>query len=105
MSRMRQRRALRHAGDLPFWSSWACRARARPRLRRCSPSFCTGGSRMPMSALHQGCTVIENEQYEVELAQAARKIAQRAREMAEAERITLTGTKWHRGHEVADLDN
>jgi hypothetical protein len=49
--------------------------------------------------------VIENEQYEVELAQASRKIAQRAREMAEVEHVTLTGTKWHRGHEVADLDN
>lgn len=49
--------------------------------------------------------MIENEQYEVELAQAARKIAQRAREMAAGERIILTTTKWHRGHEVADLDN
>ncbi len=49
--------------------------------------------------------MIENEQYEVELAQAARKIAQRARKTAEVEGITLTGTKWHRGHEVADADN
>jgi hypothetical protein len=49
--------------------------------------------------------MIENEQYEVELAQAARKIAQRARGMAEVEHVALTGTKWHRGHEVADLDN
>jgi hypothetical protein len=49
--------------------------------------------------------MIENEQYEVVLAQGARKIAQRAREMAQAARVTLTGTKWHRGHEVADLDN
>ena len=49
--------------------------------------------------------MIENAQYEVELAQAARKIAQRARGMAEVEHVALTGTKWHRGHEVADLDN
>lgn len=49
--------------------------------------------------------MIENEQYEVEWSQAARKIAQRAREMAEVAHITLTDTKWHRGHEVADLDD
>lgn len=49
--------------------------------------------------------MIENEQYEVELSQAARKIAQRAREMADAARVTLTDLHWHRGHEVADLDN
>jgi hypothetical protein len=62
-------------------------------------------SRFSRNSTHQGCTVIENEQYEVELAQAARKIAQRARGMAEVEHVHLTGTKWHRGHEVADLDN
>ena len=49
--------------------------------------------------------MIEDEQVEVEWSQAARKIAQRARRMAEARRVMLTGTKWHRGHEVADSDN
>ena len=49
--------------------------------------------------------MIENEQHEVELSQSARKIAHRARETADAARVTLTGLHWHRGHEVADLDN
>jgi hypothetical protein len=48
--------------------------------------------------------MIENVQQEVEWAQAARKVSQRAREMAKAEHVTLTDMKWHRGHEVADLD-
>jgi hypothetical protein len=48
--------------------------------------------------------MIENVQHEVKWAQAARKVSQRASEMAEAEHITLTDMKWHRGHEVADLD-
>jgi hypothetical protein len=49
--------------------------------------------------------MIENEQYEIELSQAARKIAQTAREIADGAHIVLTAMKWHRGHEVADLDN
>jgi len=49
--------------------------------------------------------MIEDEQDEVQWSQAARKIAQRARKMAEAQHVTLTDTKWHRGHEVADSDN
>jgi hypothetical protein len=49
--------------------------------------------------------MIENEQVEVAWSQAARKIAQRARRMAEGRHVTLTGMKWHRGHEVADSDN
>ena len=49
--------------------------------------------------------MIEHEQDEIEWSQAARKIAQRARKMAEAQHVTLTDTKWHRGHEVADSDN
>jgi hypothetical protein len=49
--------------------------------------------------------MIENEQHEVELSRAARKIAQTAREIADGAHIVLTAMKWHRGHEVADLDN
>jgi hypothetical protein len=49
--------------------------------------------------------VIESEQQEIQWSQAARKIAQRARKMAVGQHVTLTGTKWHRGHEVADSDN
>jgi hypothetical protein len=49
--------------------------------------------------------MIENEQYEVELSQAARKIAQNARAAADHAHVNLTATKWHRGHEVADSDN
>ena len=50
-------------------------------------------------------TTIENEQYEVGLSQAARKIAQNARAAADRAHVALTATTWHRGHEVADLDN
>jgi hypothetical protein len=49
--------------------------------------------------------MIENEEQEIRWSQAAREISQRAREMARAEHVTLRATKWHRGHEVADLDN
>jgi hypothetical protein len=49
--------------------------------------------------------MIENEQHEIELSQAARRIAQAAREIADGAHIVLTAMKWHRGHEVADLDN
>jgi hypothetical protein len=49
--------------------------------------------------------MIENEQQEIQWSQAAREISHQAREMARAEHVSLTGTKWHRGHEVADLDN
>jgi hypothetical protein len=49
--------------------------------------------------------MVENEQHEIQLAQAARKIASSAYEMARAVQLTLTGLHWHRGHEVADLDN
>jgi hypothetical protein len=49
--------------------------------------------------------MIEHEQDEIEWSQAARKIARRARRMAEAQHLILTDTKWHRGHEVADSDN
>ena|SRR5689334_1116111 len=49
--------------------------------------------------------MIENEQHEVELSQAARLVAQRARAAADRAHVTLTAVKWHRGHEVADLDN
>jgi hypothetical protein len=49
--------------------------------------------------------MIENEQHEIVLSRAARKIAQRAREVADGAHVTLTAMKWHRGHEVADLDN
>jgi hypothetical protein len=48
--------------------------------------------------------MIENVQQEVEWARAARNIIETAREMAEARHVTLRETKWHRGHEVADLD-
>jgi hypothetical protein len=48
--------------------------------------------------------MIENEQQEIQWSQAAREIAQRAREMARAAHVSLSATKWHRGHEVADLD-
>jgi len=49
--------------------------------------------------------MIENEQQEIQWSQAARGIAQRAREMARAAHVSLSATKWHRGHEVADSDN
>ena len=49
--------------------------------------------------------MIENEQHEIELSQATRKIAQRAREVADGAHVILIAMKWHRGHEVADLDN
>lgn len=49
--------------------------------------------------------MIENEEQEIQWSQAAREISQGAREMARAKHVTLRATKWHRGHEVADLDN
>ena len=49
--------------------------------------------------------MIENEQFEIQRSQAARKIAQWAYRMADAARVTLTGLHWHRGHEVANLDD
>jgi hypothetical protein len=48
---------------------------------------------------------IENEQYEVELSRAARKIAQNACAAADQAHVFLTAATWHRGHEVADSDN
>ena len=48
---------------------------------------------------------MENEGHEYELSHAARVVAQRARQMALAAGITLISLEWHRGHEVADLDN
>jgi hypothetical protein len=49
--------------------------------------------------------MIENEQQEIQWSQAARGIAQQAREMARAAHVSLSAAKWHRGHEVADSDN
>lgn len=49
--------------------------------------------------------MIENEQLEVQRSQVARRISYRACQMAEAAHVTLTGLHWHRGHEVANLDN
>ena len=61
---------------------------------------------MLRSAFRQNSfAMIENEQYEVELSQAARKVAQSARAAADRAHVTLTAMTWHRGHEVADLDN
>jgi hypothetical protein len=49
--------------------------------------------------------MIESEQHEVQLSQAARRIACSAYEIAKAAGVTLAGLHWHRGHEVADLDD
>jgi hypothetical protein len=52
-----------------------------------------------------GDAMIESERHEVQLSQAARRVARSACEMAKAARLTLTRLHWHRGHEVADLDH
>src|SRR5687768_6514016 len=49
--------------------------------------------------------MIENEQLEVRRSQAARSITHSAYQMACAAHISLTGLHWHRGHEVANLDD
>ena len=49
--------------------------------------------------------MMENEEHENQLSQGAREVALRGEEIAAAAGITLTELKWHRGHEVADLDN
>ncbi len=49
--------------------------------------------------------MIENEQHEVELSQGARKVVRAACDMARIARVALTGMHWHRGHEVADMDD
>ncbi len=43
--------------------------------------------------------------YQDTLLAGARAIASHARKMAAERGIQLTAIKWHRGHEVADLDN
>ena len=48
--------------------------------------------------------MIENEEYENELSQAAHAITNRAHEIAAAAGVTLIACEWNRGHEVADLD-
>jgi len=71
-----------------------------------TPTYAVEQSRSAILARssYRDHTMIENVEQEVVWAHAARKIAQRAREMAEADHVTLTEMKWHRGHEVADLD-
>jgi hypothetical protein len=49
--------------------------------------------------------MIENEQHEVQLSQAARSVAHTACEMAKTAGVSLTGLHWHWGHEVANLDH
>jgi hypothetical protein len=49
--------------------------------------------------------MMENEEQENQWSQAARDVALKGEEIAAAAGITLTELKWHRGHEVADLDN
>jgi hypothetical protein len=49
--------------------------------------------------------MMENEEHEILWSQAARNIANEGRAIAAAAGVTLTVLKWHRGDEVADLDN
>jgi len=48
--------------------------------------------------------MIEEEQYEIVLAQAMRSVAQRVLEIARGAQVAISSLEWHRGHEVADLD-
>ena len=48
---------------------------------------------------------MENENDENQFSQGSREVSQRGRVIAAAAGVQLTCLKWHRGHEVADLDN
>lgn len=49
--------------------------------------------------------MMDNEEHETLWSQAARNIAKEGREIAAAAGVSLTVLKWHRGDEVADLEN
>ena len=49
--------------------------------------------------------MMENEDYENQFSRGSREVSHRGRAIAAAAGVHLTCLKWHRGHEVADLDN